>query len=35
LLYRLSYRPHCTLNYWVFTPLARCGVNRIGKNPLI
>ena len=30
LLYRLSYRPHCTLNYLVFMPFTRCGRNRIG-----
>ena len=30
LLYRLSYRPHCTLNYWAFTLFIRCGRNRIG-----
>jgi hypothetical protein len=25
LLYRLSYRPHCTLNYWVLRLFIRCG----------
>ena len=30
LLYRLSYRPHCTLNYWALRLLISCGSNRIG-----
>ena len=30
LLYRLSYRPHCMLNYWVLTLFFRCRGKRIG-----
>ena len=35
LLYRLSYRPHCTLNYSVLRRLTRCGGNRIGDFPVL